>query len=1039
MTATVEGQPLSGFAEAERRQVTVVFVDLVGSTRLAETLDPEDVGDLIVAFRRAATAAIEAHGGFVARYLGDGILAYWGYPKANEQDPRRAVSGGLAVVAAIGEVNRTLPIGGAQLSVRVGIDSGIVVVGKIGTPGASATADIVGGAPNVAARVQQLAHPNTVFVTETVRQLVHWQFEFAAGASVELKGVAAPVWVHQVTAERKGSERTRSTRSGRIYNREIERSLLDQCWHGVLAGRGHTVLISGEPGIGKTTLADYFRQTVVVSGGTCLYSTCAPEGTHSPLLPIRDLMRQAIGITLLDDAVATRFKLAASQVNADASEILSKLLAQGASELQPLELGFHAPTTTEAKEQIFTIIADWMLEHSRSTPQALIIEDLQWADSSTLEVLDRIMGRVASTRSCVLLTWRTGFQTTWIDRADVTRLSVMRLKDETVQALVAGMVGDKAMEMQVQHAIVARAEGNPLFAEELVLLAGQRPVATAPSDMLTLPSSLNDSLSARLDSLGDLKPIAQIAAVIGREFDEQVLARVLDVSRADLAPMLETLVASGLVVDLGAGLQASHSFKHALVREVGYNSLLKVRRRAIHAKIAAVLVDEFPQTADAHPELIAQHYERASMFDEALIWWSKAGVQAARRSATRESILSLERARTLFGCLPDDEARACQKAELLNLLGVQYIAAHGYASPLVEQSFREAAGILETRQEAPSDQLFTAFWGLHTHAMVRSNVPVAIEIGGRILKFADVECDSDKILQAHRLQGLARLLMGEHRQAANHYEEVLRRYDSLHHESHRFRYGADPAALALAQLAWSEWIGGHIAQSERHSLESVAQAQKLEHPHSIVYACGVNALRLLTAREFARSAQIADEAYSLAKKHGFIYWIAWCEVILAALQRAVNPDRARALLAAAKAKYQSTGARQIIPYAHALEAECCLDLDRVAEASTVLNEALGLVEETGVRIYQAELLRLRACVSFRLGDPSAKGYIEASLNIAREQAAGSFVLRSLITWLENATEVRVHSELRRNIINALLGMAGQPETVDMRQAQGLIV
>lgn len=1038
MSATVEGQPLSGFTEAERRQVTVVFVDLVGSTRLAETLDPEDVGDLIVAFRRAATAAIEAHGGFVARYLGDGILAYWGYPKANEQDPRRAVSGGLAVVTAIGEVNRTLPIAGAQLSVRVGIDSGIVVVGKIGTGGAIATADIVGGAPNVAARVQQLAHPNSVFVTETVRQLVHWQFEFAPGASVELKGLAAPVWVHQVIAERKGSERTRSTRSRRIYNREIERSLLDQCWHGVLAGRGHTVLISGEPGIGKTTLADYFRQTVVVSGGTCLNSTCAPEGTHSPLLPIRDLMRQAIGITLLDDALALRAKFAASQVNADASEIMSKLLEQDASDLQPLELGFRAPITTEAKEQIFTIIADWMLGHSRSTPQALIIEDLQWADSSTLEVLDRIMSRVASTRSCVLLTWRTGFQTTWIDHPDVTRLSVMRLKDETVQALVAGMVGDKAMEMQVQHAIVARAEGNPLFAEELVLLAGQRPVATAPGDMLTLPSSLNDSLSARLDSLGALKPIAQIAAVIGREFDEHVLARVLDISHADIASMLETLVASGLVVELGAGLQATHSFKHTLVREVGYNSLLKVRRRAIHAKIAAILVDEFPRIADANPELIAQHYERASKFDEAIIWWSKAGVQAARRSATMEAILSLERARTLFGCLPD-ETRSCRKAELLNLLGVQYIAAHGYASPLVERSFREAAEILETHQGAPSDQLFTALWGLHTHAMVRSNIPVAIDIGSRILKFADVESDTEKILQAHRLQGLARLLMGEHCKAAHHYEEVLRRYDSLHHESHRFRYGADPAALALAQLAWSEWIGGQIAQSERHSLEGVARAQKLEHPHSIVYASGVNALRLLTAREFARSAQVAIEAYDLAKKHGFIYWIAWCEVILAALQRTENPDGARALLASAKTKYQSTGARQIIPYAHALEAECCLDLDRLADAATLLNEALGLVEETGVRIYQAEILRLRACVSFRLGDPNARGHIEASLNIAREQAAESFVLRSLITWLENSTEVKVRSDLRRDITNTLLRMAEEPETVDMRVAQRLIV
>jgi class 3 adenylate cyclase len=1022
-------------AAAERRQVTVVFVDVIGSSRLAQALDPEDFSDLIVAYRRAATTAIEAHRGFVARFVGDGILAYWGYPRAREQDPKRAVAAGLAIIAAISDLNRQPLIAGIQLGVRIAIDSGIVVVGQLGETAGGAD-DILGEAPNIAARLQQLADPNTVLVTETVRQLVEWQFHFAQHGEVELKGFSAPVRVYRVTAERHNSRHGRPIRSERIYDREIEQGMLDRCWRAIVAGRGQTILISGEPGIGKTALVDYLRRTVTASGGMCVLTSCFPEGIHSPLLPIRDLMRQAIGIALLDelstlrtklDVIATRDRLDCDSVN----QILLPLLDPGSSEMT-----FTGLAASERKRRSDFVI-NWLRSIADRSPFLIIVEDVHWADTTSLEFLDLLMAQVAGTRLCLVLTWRTGFQSGWIDRANVTWILLTRLKDEVIDSLVSGMVGHDVADVALRQAITAKAEGNPLFAEELALLANQTRAENRSVDVLTLPSSLNDSLLARLDDLGELKRIAQVAAVIGREFDDMVLARVLDIPRGVLAPMLESLIASGIVVDFGGGLGTSHGFKHALVRDAAYNSLLKARRRAIHTKTAATLAVEYPRVAEANPELVAQHYEEAALFGEAITWWTKAGDQASRHSTTVDSIRLLERARALFARLRG-ENQLVREAEVLNLLGVQYIAAHGYASPLVEQAFGEAVEILGGgRDEAPGT-LFFALWGLHIHAMVRGDVPRAIENGIRMLGLAEAEGDSDKILQAHRLQGLARLLMGAHGEATHHYLEVLKAYDPILHESHRFRYGSDPAVLALAQLAWGEWIGGRIALSQRHASEAVAYARQLGHAHSVAYAVGVNALRLLTAREFAASAEAATEVRNLAEKHGFPYWVAWCDTILAALERSTDPIRGCALLTAAIEQYQQTGARQLVPYARALEAECWLDADRPMEARTALDAGLAVVEETGVRLYQAELLRLRACTAYRLDESTGDSHLGASLELARKQAAGSFVLRGLVTRFEKAAAEGTRNVARRDLMKVLLTMAEQPETADMLAARELL-
>jgi predicted ATPase/class 3 adenylate cyclase len=1014
--------------DAERRQVTVMFVDLVGSSRLAELLDPEDFGELIVAYRRAASAIIEARNGFVARYLGDGILAYWGYPKAREHNTGRAVSAGLEIISAVEKLNRNLRITDISLCVRIGIDLGIVIVGNLGGSAAAGNADIVGDAPNTASRLQQLADPNTVLITETVRQFVEWQFEFVP-CDVELKGSSMSTRVYRVLAERPPSQRTRSNH---IYDREVEQGILDQRWGDVTVGNGRAILITGEPGIGKTVLVDHLRRTVTASGGMCLYSNCFVEGTSSPLFPIRALLQQAVGIALLDDIATLRQRIEAV-VQRDGldrgavSEILLPLLDPSHPEIIEIYDGERKPRTV-------AFICNWLQTIAQRVPLSIIIEDIHWADSTSLEFLEMIMAEVSTIRVCFVLTRRTGFQTTLVNSPNLIQIDVMRLKDEAIEALVAEIAGDDQVAADVKHAIAARAEGNPLFGVELARLAISALADGRSADALALPASLNDSLVARLDDLGEVKPIAQVAAVLGREFDEQVLARVLDLPRAVLTHKLEALIAAGVIVDLGGGLQASHAFKHVLIREAAYSGLLRARRRLTHAKIARVLTSDFSQIAELHPELVAQHLEEADIFSDAIIWWVKAGEQASRQSTTVDSIRLFERARALFANLPD-ENKSLPRAELSNLLGVQYIAAHGYASPLASSSFSEAVSILESYGNPPSTPLFVALWGLHVHAMVRADMPRAIEIGVRMLNLAEKEGDPEKVLQANRLQGLSQLLTGAHREATYHYSEVLRRYNSAASESQRFRYGGDPGVLALIQLAWSEWIGGRILLSERHAAEAIGHARRIAHAHSLVYAIAVDSLRLLTGRDFISSKETAIEARTLAEKHGFRYWIAWSDIVLAGLERQADPDRAYDLLTKAIGRYQSTGARQLVPYALALEAECLLDLDRPRDAGSILDSALALVEDTGVRLYQAEILRLRACTAHRLGESNEETYLRASIQVARAQCAESFVLRSLLSAFEIEKNDQTREIARNALADLLLKMTDVKETADLRAAR----
>jgi predicted ATPase/class 3 adenylate cyclase len=1014
----------------ERRQVIVLFVDLVGSSRLAATLDPEDFGALISGYRSAAAAEIESRGGFVVRYIGDGVVACWGYPRSREHDSRRAIASALAIVAAMEGINREEIVPGVRLSVRIAIDSGVVVVGQIG-PSLAGTREIVGEAPTIASRVQQLAEANTVLVTEAVREMAGQNFEFEPRGSHNLRGISEPVTVYRAIDKRPDSDLT-SEASSAIFGRDSEQAWLDEHWRIVERGRGQTVAIIGEPGIGKTALVGELRRKLSERAERSLVCHCFEEGQLTPLLPVCDLVRQTIGLAAFSDTKTVRRRITAIAAR-DGLDRGSSL--QILTPLLDARSGSMVNFQSHPQLNPVSFIAEWFATLAARAPMLIVVEDVHWADETSIRFFELLSQRASAARLLLILTSRTSFKERTFRGAETSVLPLGPLNDATVEKLVTRLAGTKGTEVGMERAIARRAEGNPFFAGELVQLAARARPLGRPPDLLVFPSTLNASLLARLDDLGELRWVAQTAAVIGRDFDALVLAKVLELSLADLKPKLEELIAAGILSVTREGLSATHTFKHSLIREAAYSSLLKARRAVLHGKTANVIVTEFPLAAQQHPELVAQHFEGTSFYTEAVRWWALAGEQAGRRSVTTDAIRLLERARALCARLPK-QAASLARAQVLNSLGVQYIAAYGYASAAVERVFGEAVAVLDGGEDASQPLLF-ALWGLNAHSMVRGDVPRALALGAQILRLAESAGDADMLLQGHRVQGLASLLSALHDATANHCHALLERYDSAAHEHHRYRFGGDPKALALAQLAWSEWIMGRIESSDRHANEAVALARSLAHPHTLVYALGVNSLRLLTANDSELAEAVAGETREIAAKHGFSYWIAWSDIVLAAAWGTADPNRADSLLGVAIDRYQLTGARQLIPFALARKAECLIDLHRTEMARGLIDEGLSLVETTGVRLYQAELLRLRG-LAYQLDGLSGLDDLAAAADLALRQGALSFVLRSLIAMGDCAGREGLPAGERLRLAETIHRMEGAPETAEMKRARALV-
>ena len=793
---------------AERRQVTVMFSDLVGSTALSARMDPEDLREVISAYQKCVAETVQRFGGFVAKYMGDGVLVYFGYPQAHEDDAERAVRAGLDLVATVNGLKTH-----ATLQARVGIATGLVVVGDLIGSGASQEQAIVGETPNLAARLQGVAEPNSVVLAESTRKLLGNLFELQDLGAQDLKGIAgqARAW----TALRQASVESRfeamhASSLTELVGREEELELLLRRWSKAKIGEGQVVLLSGEAGIGKSRLTAAVLERLATEPHTRLRYFCSPQHTDSALYPIISQMERSAGFAHNDTPQAKLDKL-------DTLLALSFTPRQDAAlfaEMLSLPNDGRYPTLELAPQQrrqrTLEALTAQVEALSRSSPVLMIFEDVHWLDPTSLEALGRTLDRLRTLGVLVIVTFRPEFETPWVGRPCVTALTLNRLGEREIAAMIEGVTGNKPLPESIRQDIIERTDGIPLFVEEMtkaVLEAegeARKTTAAVPSSAQAVPASLHASLMARLDRLGAAKEIAQIGAVIGREFSHALLAAVAGKAQAELQSAIHRLMAAGLLFRQGVPPNANYLFKHALVQDASYGTLLREPRRALHARIAETLESQFAEIAENQPELLARHCTEAGLIEKAAGLWGKAGLRSLERSALVEAVEQLDRALDQNAILPGSAALRREQIKLQVALITPLIHVKGYAAPETKVAAERARSFIERAEalgEPPEDRLllFSVLYSFWVVNYIAFNGDVMRELATEFLALAEKQGATVPLMIGHRVMGISLLSTGNVAQGRTHFERAIALYDLPNHRRLTTRFGHDNRVAASSK------------------------------------------------------------------------------------------------------------------------------------------------------------------------------------------------------------------------------------------------
>src|SRR5215475_4960277 len=783
---------------AERRQVTVMFSDLVGSTTLSTRMDPEDLREVISAYQKCVTETVHRFDGFVARYMGDGALVYFGYPRAHEDDAERAIRAGLELIKAVTELKSR-----ASLQARVGIATGLVVVGDLFDSGEAQERGIVGETPNLAARLQEIAEPNMVVICDSTRRLLGTLFELEDLGPRDLKGLAKPAraWAAlRASSVASRFEALHATGLTTLVGRDEECELLLRRWLMAKSGEGQMVLLSGEAGIGKSRLTAALLESLATESHARLRYFCSPQHTDSAFYPIIGQMERAAGLVHDDIRQARLDKLDAVLAQTSTSIEDVALFA----EMLSLPNDGRYPTLELTPEQRRQRTLDALILQAqaltRSSPVLMIFEDAHWADPTSLEVLSRTVDRIAALRALLIVMFRPEFDPPWIGQPHVTALPINRLAQREVVAIIDHLVGNKELPADVMAELVERTDGNPLFVEELtkaVLEAesegdSRRIITAVPAPGLAVPGSLHASLMARLDRLGPTKELAQIAAVIGREFSHALLAALVRKREAELRTALDRLIAAGLLFRQGVPPHAKYLFKHSLVQEVAYSSLLRSKRHQLHAEIAGILESQFPDTVDSRPELLSHHYKSAGKFDRAIPYSIRAGDVGASRYASSEATVHYQAAFDMAS-----ELQASNEAGNARVQAVLKLASVATRREHFERDLRNLEGVRQFAESgANREQLCRILYWTGRMHFVLGNFDRGVEYAQQALRLAE-EVGGDDDLTAEPINLLARIhcLRGEPASAAQY---AARNVGQMHRLGNRVEEAAVSGVLAFA-------------------------------------------------------------------------------------------------------------------------------------------------------------------------------------------------------------------------------------------------
>ena len=949
----------------ELRHITAVFCDLVGSTELSATMDTEEFSELIEGYQHSAVAIVRAFGGDVEGYSGDGILFRFGWPQAHDDDAVNALTAALDVVDAIAELDEE-----RRLTIRVGVHSGQAVVGLLGGVDRRATMSL-GETLNVAARLQTAAEPGTVVASETTIALVEGRFDVTPLGPLRLRGVPQPIVSYRVlgrTGARSRIEVSANRRSP-LVGRELELTTLGRLWAQAKAGQGAAVLVTGDPGVGKSRLALQLRDLSRDGAQRWMETMCAPYTRMSVLRPVVDLIEDALSLRSISDAEShvSRIRASLNQASVEfphGTDLIAGLLGTPNETVMTLSNELRLERTIE-------VLVEWLIALSHQQPLVLLVEDLHWCDPTTLDALGRLLDRVPGAPILVLLTARPEFEAPW-DRPDVvTSLPLAPLLDDEVRTLIATLGAGRRLPDQVVEQIVSSAGGIPLYVEEVersVLESGQLVGRedtwdlAAPFVELEIPGTLQGSLLARLDALGSAKSVAQVAAVLGRSFTRDVLASVSGLSTEQLARLLDRLVASGLLLHDETSEKGEYVFKHVLMQEAAYESLLRRSRRSIHERVATVLDAQMASGATTPPELVARHFEAAGLLAQAIAHYQTAASLAAERSGHREAIAFLRQGIDLARQLADLTEGMELEVEMQLALGSS-IATSSYSDPELAAAYDRARELCEHLGNDP--RVGQTLGGLSVFYINRGEITEGAELAERVLTIADANNDDLlEVLGAVQLS-LARSYQGR---AAESLELATRALGAYQPDRHRVlgeRFGTDQGVAAHVFAGWSHLMLGHLDRGLAQLVEAVDLAETLGRPFNRVFALAFLATGYWERGEATETLHFAERARRLAQEQGFSFW-AGISGVWEEAERVITLGDHDALGAVFEAGLmaEETGNRAGAPTVLGRVAEAAASAGAAEAAQGIIDMGLSVSAETGQPWWDSSLLRQQAELQF---------------------------------------------------------------------------
>ncbi len=1035
----------SGTVRPDRRHMTMLFCDLVGSTALSAQLDPEDLREILHAFQRCCTGSIRLYGGFIARFFGDGLLAYFGFPTAREGDAECAVNAALKIVESVTAIRTA-----RQLQVRIGIATGLVVAGDLIGEGSATEFALVGEAPNLAARLQGLAQPNQILLAGSTRRLLGRSFELVDLGNHDIRGLDQPVRVWQVLGPGAVASRFEARQTSglsALIGRAPELALLEEKYEEASRGHGQLLLISGEPGIGKSRLAVALREQLAADPYRLVSLQCSSHHTNSAWYPVIRYLERAAGITPDTEPSAKLDKLQAfvdplSERSAETVPLLAALLSITTGDRYPP----LALTPVQQKRETFNALLALLENQTKQMPGILVFEDVHWIDPTSLELLTLIRDHVARWRMLAILLLRPESNLPWPRLPHATNIVINRLDPEQVVLMIQSVADGVSLPDAVMKEIAAKSDGVPLFVEEMtkaVLEHKATREAELPVDFrltLTVPDTLHESLMARLDQVAPMKFVAQIAAVIGREFSLELLQAVAGLSEDDVHAAIDRLLGAGLLFRSGDAGEQSFTFKHALVQDEAYASLLRDERRQLHRRAADVLSADLLRTGSVAPEVVAHHFTQAGELGLAIDYWVHAARQAGERFAFVEASTHLRTALDQLAELPPSPQRHERELHLQYSLGNALFVAKGFGAVETGQTFRRALELCHKLEGSPqTTMVLNGIVGFHVN---RDEFEQARQIGEELLLRGDREGDTTQRLIGYRALGMSLFQMGELDAAREKLCNLLELYEASGRGSAAAAFAPDMKATAQAFLALASVLLGDVSGGLAFGRAAVVEAEELRHPHSICYTLDFLAGAYALCREPEAASLIAERAIRLAGEHGFPVWLAgghmlrgWARVELGAV------DAGLAEIRQSVDALEATGALTWVRFARYLLALCCAKIGQREDALKLIDQTLAAIGGTTGRWYEAELSRLKGDLLLGGDAPpaSAEACYETAIAVAQRQGARLWQLRATNALAEFWRAQGRRTEAYARLASLYSSFGPEAACADLREAETLLL